>query len=293
MRFGLFASVLFHLAVIFGGLVWLPSFRKLPDVAPEPYIPLDLIKDAELDLKTSVPAAAPEPVEEEEPEPDLPEPVVEEEPAPAEEAAEPEPTPEPEPEPEPVEEEPAPEPEPEEPEPEPQPDPEPPKEAPTVKPKPQEDELDLDALSKLIDKERETEQTQQQRDAPSQTTEQADEARPAIGAGDRLTASDEAKLKAAMARCWNASAIIGAPEPEQLLVVIDFELNRDGTLASPPRVVNELQINLSGNRFWRVAQREALSAVSKCAPYDFLPVERYESWKEFRFNFSPSDMVGL
>ncbi|PQA88634.1 hypothetical protein [Hyphococcus luteus] len=288
MRFGLFASVLFHLAIIFGGLVWLPSLRKLPDVAPEPYIPLELIEEAELDLKTSVPAAAPEPVEEEEPEPDLPEPVEEDEPAPAEEASEP--VSEPEPEPEPVAEEPEPEPEPVKPEPEPKP--EPPKETPSVKPEPKNDELDLDALSKLIDKERETEQAQQSREAPSQTTEQADKARPAIGAGDRLTASDEAKLKAAMAGCWNASAIIGAPEPERLLVVIDFELNRDGTLSSPPRVVNELQINLSGNRFWRVAQREAVSAVVKCAPYDFLPPERYETWKEFRFNFSPSDMVG-
>ena len=99
-------------------------------------------------------------------------------------------------------------------------------------------------------------------------------------------------MRAAIARCWNASTIIGAPEPEKLLVVIDFELNRDGTLASQPRVVNELQINLSGNQFWRVARREAASAVVKCAPYDFLPQERYETWKEFRFNFDPSLMVG-
>lgn len=99
-------------------------------------------------------------------------------------------------------------------------------------------------------------------------------------------------MRAAIQRCWNAGTIIGAPEPEKLIVIIDFELNRDGTLSSSPRVANELQINLSGNQFWRVAQREALSAVVKCAPYSFLPVERYDNWKEFRLNFNPADMVG-
>ena len=87
MRFGLFASVVLHLAIVGAGFI-LPQFITLPDVTSEPYIPLDLIAEAELDLTTSVPAAAPEPVEEEEPDPDLPEPQVEEpEPAPAEEAA--------------------------------------------------------------------------------------------------------------------------------------------------------------------------------------------------------------
>ncbi len=289
MRFGILVSIILHAGVAF--VLLLPGLlpRRLPDVTAEPYIPLDLIAEAELDLTTSVPAAAPEPVAEEEPEPDLPEPVVEEEPAPAEEAPEPEFLPEPEPEPAPVVEEPEPEPEPVKPEPE--PTPAPPKETPAVKPQPK-DELDLDALSQLIDRERENEKPKTPSQTPSQTTETADKARAAVGAGDRLTASDEAKMRAAVQRCWNAGTIIGAPEPEKLIVVIEFELNRDGTLSSQPRVANELQINLSGNQFWRVAQREAMSAVVKCAPYDFLPVERYESWKEFRFNFDPSQMVG-
>ena len=291
MRFGLFASVLFHLVLI-GGVYLLQNFIRLPDVAPEPYIPLDLIKDAELDLKTSVPAAAPDPVKEEpEPEQDLPEP------EPEKPAPEPEPKAQPEPEPKPVVEEPEPAPEPElkpEPKPEPEKKPEPPKEKPKPKPEPKKQEPDLmsDLENALKDLDPDKQKPQSSR-TPSQVTEQADEARAAVGAGDRLTASDEAKLRAAMAECWNAGAIIGAPEPEKLLVVIDFELNRDGTLASPPRVANEMQINLSGNAFWRVAQREAVRAVQTCAPYDFLPVERYDSWKEFRFNFSPADMVGL
>jgi len=286
MRFGLFASLLFHLAIVGAAFVSLPAGWR-PDVEAEKYIPLELIAEAELDLTTSVPAAAPEPVEEPEPEPDIPEPEVEE--APAEEA-EPEPAPAPvEPEPAPVVEE---TPEPEAAEVELQPEPTPPKEEPSVKPQ-KTAELDLDALSKLIDKEREEETAERPRETPSQTSETADKARPAIGAGDRLTASDEAKMRAAVERCWNASAIIGAPEPETLIVRVDIELNRDGTLAGPPKVANQMQINLSGNRFWKVAEQSALRAVVTCAPYDFLPADRYETWKAFRLNFDPSEMAGM
>jgi hypothetical protein len=277
MRFGVFASILFHLAIIGAAFVSFPADWR-PDVTPEPYIPLELIREAELDLMTSVPAARPEPEPlVEEPEPDLPEPVIEEEPEPAPPASEPEP--------EPVEPESAPEPEPDKQE---APIPKPP----APKPEPKKDELDLDALSKLIDLEKQTERVERPREVPSETTEIADQARAAIGAGDRLTASDEAKMRAAVERCWNAGTIIGAPEPEKLIVTIEFELNRDGSLASTPRVANALQINLSGNRFWKVAEREAISAVVKCAPYDFLSPDRFETWKEFSLNFDPSQMVG-
>jgi hypothetical protein len=272
MRFGVFASLLFHLAILGAAFVSLPSSWR-PDVEAEPYIPLELIAEAELDLTTSVPAAAPEPVVEEEPEPELPEPIIEEVPAPEPEPVAAEPEPEPEPEPVVVAAEPE------------TPEPTPPKKQPTVKPQ-RTAELDLDALSKLVDKSRD-DSAATAREAPSQTAEAADRPRRAAGAGDRLTASDEAKVQTAVNRCWNVGTIIGAPDPKKLIVTIDIALNRDGTLASPPKVVNQLQINLSRNRFWKVAEREAISAILECAPYDFLPQDRYEAWKEFTFNFIP------
>ena len=279
MRFGLFASILLHLSVV----VTILNFR-MPFPArgfeAEPTIPIEFIREAELDLTTSIPAAAPEP----EPEPEIeePEPEIEAPPAPIEE-----------PEPEVAAPEPAPAPAAVEIQPEPEAEPPAPQETPTVKPKPEPAELDFDALSRLIDKEREDERAAEPSQTPSQPTETAETERRAVGAGDRLSASLEAKIKSVLSECWNSGAIIGAPEPERLVVVIDFELNRDGSLASSPRVANELQINLSGNRFWKVAQREAVGAVVKCAPYDFLPPDQYETWKEFRFNFNPSEMVGF
>lgn len=280
MRFGVVVSVLLHLTIVGAAFVSLPSNWR-PDVEPEPFIPLDLIEEAELDLTTSVPAAAPEPVEEPEPEPEPAEPEPEPEPEPPAPVEEPEPEPAPEPEPEP-------EPAPVEPEPEPDPEPEPVK--PEPKPEPKEETLDLAALSQLIDKEREKETHTSE--TPAEASVEAEESRAAIGPGDRLTASDQAKMRAAVQRCWNTGAVIGAPEPEKLIVVLEIDLNRDGSLRGAPRVANALQINLSGNRFWKVAEQTAVRAVVSCAPYDFLPQDRYDTWKEFRLNFDPSQMVG-
>lgn len=275
MRFGFFASILFHgaIALFFIVFATIPSAWQ-PEVEAEAVIPVDLIDEAELDLRTSVPAAAPEPVEEPEPEPEPADPEPEPEPEPPAPEPEPEPAPEPEPEPEPA-------PTPVEPEPEPEPEPV----KPEPKPEPKKEELDLAALSQLINKEREREaQTSQN---PSTPTVEAEQARAAVGAGDRLTASDKAKMQAAIARCWNTGAIIGAPEPEKLVVILEIDLNRDGSLRGSPRVANALQINLSGNRFWKVAEQTAVRAVVTCAPYDFLPPDRYEDWKEFTLNFIP------
>ena len=147
-----------------------------------------------------------------------------------------------------------------------------------------------DALSALVDKSRKAEAAS---DAETDAALEAERARAAIGAGDRLAASEIDKMRAAVSRCWNASAIIGAPEPEKLVVELDIDLNRDGTLAGAPRVVNALEISLSGNRFWKVAEQNAVRAVQACAPYDFFDPMRYNEWKAFTLNFDPSVMAGF
>ena len=288
MRFGVIASVLFHLAIVGMAFITLPSAWR-PNVTPEPFIPLDLIREADLALKTNVPAARPDPKLVEEIKPDLPDPVIEETPPAPVEEKKPDPVTQPEPEKAPEVKKPDPEPV----KPEVKPEvkkPDPPKETPPVKkPEPKKDELDFDALSQLIDKERAKETPQTPSQTPSQTTEQADRARAAVGAGDRLTASDKAKMAAAIARCYNTASLIGAPNPETLLVVLQFELNRDGTLMSQPRVANSMQINFSNNRFWKVAEQASVRAVVACQPYNFLDPGRYEDWKEFEVGMRPME----
>ena len=99
-------------------------------------------------------------------------------------------------------------------------------------------------------------------------------------------------LRSRIASCWNAAGFMGAPEPEKLFVIIDFNLNLDGTFSSPPEVVNDEQIELSEDPFWILARQAALDAVTNCEPYDFFSAETYESWKEIRLNFNPVQMAG-
>ncbi|MEE2690648.1 MAG: hypothetical protein VX640_03800 [Pseudomonadota bacterium] len=281
MRFGVIASVLLHLAAIGLAFISLPeSWRS--KVVSEPVVPIELIREAELAEKTSVPAAAPKPKPEEEKKPEPPAPKEEPKPEP------PKPQPKAEPEPAKLAEAPKPKPEPV-PEKKPEPPKEKPKEQPKPKPKPKTDELDFDRLAAVVDKAKKEEAKPE---APSETTLEAEKARAAVGAGDRLTASDISKMKAAVGRCWSVSALAGAPDANKLVVQLEFELNRDGTLIGAPRVANSMQINLSGNRFWKVAEQTAIRAVVSCQPYDFLSPDRYNTWREMELVFDPSEMAG-
>ncbi len=272
MRFGVLFSVLLHAGAVGLAFISLPQFMRTK-VVEAPVIPVELIREAELAERTSVPAAAPKPKPKPEKPPELPKPKAEElKPKPK---AEPEPAPKPEPKAE---------------EKKPEPKPELPKPKPEAKPKPKQEDLDLDALSALVDKSRKSEPAS---DADSDVALEADSARPAIGAGDRLTASEIDKMRAAVSRCWNVGATVGAPDPQTLVVIVDIDLNLDGTLARPPRVANALEINLSGNRFWKVAEQNAVRAVQACAPYDFFDRGRYQEWKEFQIGFDPATMAGF
>jgi hypothetical protein len=272
MRSSVVTSVLLHVGALSLAFVSLPeSWRS--KIVSEPVVPIDLISEAELAAKTSVPAmkkkaTPPKPEAKPEPKP----------------KAEP---PKPKPEPlKPKEQKPAPKPEPKKPE----PASVKPKESPKPKPKkPEADDLDLDALSELVDKAKKSA-------APAELPDDAiegDRDQERIGAGDRLAATDIDKMRAAIGRCWQTSALIGAPNPEKLVVELEIRLNRDGTLIGPPRTMNAIQINLSGNQFWKAAEQIALRAVVSCQPYDFLAPDRYEAWKEMELNFDPSLMAGI
>ncbi len=285
MRFGFVASVLFHLCIVGGIVVWGRDWSPARDFMTEPSVPVELITQAKLAEITNIPAAVEEPEEDEpfefdvpdDPEPILHEPIVvaalepeETAPPPPPEKTEPEVTPE---EPEPVKE---PDPEP------PKPKPEPPKPKPVVKKKePDDGGFDLDKYEDSLKKIREEEANPRE---PRETPRTAENTRSGSTSGE-LTATETALVKAAMQKCWKP--LDGAPNPEKLRVEVNFRLNRDGTLVASPKVLNSTQIALSGNRFWKVAEQNAIRAVVECQPYDFLPGDRYERWKEFNLNFVP------
>ncbi len=297
MRIGLPLSILTHAGVVFTTFVALPEAWR-PDVSPPVIVPVDMITIGEVTEQAELRARTPEPVEEE-PEPE-PEPVAEE----------PAPEPEPElaselqaPEPEPVDDGvPAlPEPEPEEPPApaeelvvEPKAEPLEPEKAQALKPrvKPQRrEELDFSRLSALIDRADDEEPRERPREAPAEAPPPEEGETEEVGAARLLTLSEEDALRARMYSCWTLPGGGGGAEFENKVVSVRIRLNRDGTLNGPPDLINQNRIMGSGDAFLIAAAESAQRAVLKCAPYDFLPMDKYESWKEITMRFDPSDML--
>ncbi|MFT4025832.1 MAG: hypothetical protein QM676_03370, partial [Novosphingobium sp.] len=65
---------------------------------------------------------------------------------------------------------------------------------------------------------------------------------------------------------------------EKLVTILSIELNRDGSLARPPRVVGQEGIDDSNRAQAGRHAEEAIRAVQLSAPFD-LPDELYDAWK--------------
>jgi hypothetical protein len=100
-----------------------------------------------------------------------------------------------------------------------------------------------------------------------------------------MTQSEIDALKARLYSCWNPPR--GVREAGRLTVTIGISLQPDGGLASAPQVLQAGFDTLS-----QIAAESAVRAVQICAPYDILPPEKYELWREIEFVFDPSEMLG-
>jgi len=149
------------------------------------------------------------------------------------------------------------------PEPEPKPD-----------PKPKTPSFDLDALSGLIDKTRETAPEANQQVALESEIAQSryeEIARRAEGEGSGQAATEADLVANAMYKCWRMPA--AAKDAENLQVRLNVKLVIGGYVESVTLIDQAASRRLSpGNEYWDVAERGAIAAVNKCAPYDFLPV---------------------
>lgn len=147
--------------------------------------------------------------------------------------------------------------------------------------------FNLDDLSVLVDRSRDTQpDANQQKVLQSEETLYAfaDVTRRGAGEGDGLSLSEIDALRAAMYRCWRIPA--EARDPESLIIPVEVKLHRDGHVASVA-LKNAARINVSSNPYMKIAADNALRAVSKCGPYDFLPEDRYEDWRQMDLTFRP------
>ena len=86
-------------------------------------------------------------------------------------------------------------------------------------------------------------------------------------------------LRSQIARCWSAPA--RTAHADGLVVVVRVKLNRDGSLAADPTLVN------SGTGLFDVVAESAVNAIRRCQPFK-LPVIAYDFWKEIDMAFVPA-----
>lgn len=153
--------------------------------------------------------------------------------------------------------------------------------------KPESDSFNLDDISALVDRTRATQPDANQQIAPQSEQnfyEFADNARRSVGEGTALTASEVDALKSAMYKCWRIP--LDATSPEELIVRVRVKLRGDGAVERVD-LVDQAAVFNSRNPFMAVAAQRAVAAVSKCAPYDFLPRDKYDTWKDMVLRFKP------
>jgi hypothetical protein len=103
------------------------------------------------------------------------------------------------------------------------------------------------------------------------------------GRAQQLSQNEIDALRARLRECWNLP--VGAADAKDLNIEVRILLKQDGSLSADPKVLNR-----SPNPFFQVAAESALRAVRTCAPFDFLPVAKYELWKDIEINFDPQYM---
>ena len=149
--------------------------------------------------------------------------------------------------------------------------------------KKEEPKFDLDRFSDIVNRSRDTAPEKNQQVALQSETnlyEFSDVSRTASGEGTGLSVSLLDKLQTKMLRCWRESR--DAINPESLIVQFRVRLLPDGYVES----VQMLGQTGSGP-YAQVARQRAAAAIKKCEPYDFLPKEQYNGWRDLTLSFRP------
>lgn len=154
---------------------------------------------------------------------------------------------------------------------------------------PEEDQTEEDqdeAMNALL---RNLTENQDDRPAPQplMTGAAQDPAPARVPLGERMTISEQERLKEQLAMCWNVTA--GARYAESLVVEVSLFMNPDRTVRDA-RIKDQFRYNRDS--FFRAAADSALRAVRhpRCTPL-LLPPEKYEQWKTINIVFDPREML--
>ena len=100
----------------------------------------------------------------------------------------------------------------------------------------------------------------------------------------QLTVDEANALMTRLRACWIMP--VATRNAPSLVVVLRINLKPDGSLARTP-----VAINTSQDPQFAAITQSAIRAVTKCAPYGFLPAAKYQAWSEIEATFDPYDVA--
>jgi outer membrane biosynthesis protein TonB len=142
------------------------------------------------------------------------------------------------------------------------------------KPKPK---FSADKIAALLDKRAPT------RAAATGATLSAPTLGTALGNAARLSQSELDALRARLMSLWNPP--VGIQNPEEYIIRIRIQLDRNGRLTAPPQVITS-----GKGKLFQSARDSAVRAVFRGQPFDMLKPEHYATWKDIEVTFDPRDM---
>lgn len=151
---------------------------------------------------------------------------------------------------------------------------------------PDEDENNDEAMNTLLRNLTEN-QNDQPEPRPLMTAPGQEPAPVRVPLGERMTISEQERLKEQLAMCWNVTA--GARYAESLVVEVTLFMNPDRTVREA-RIKDQFRYNRDS--FFRAAADSTLRAVQhpRCTPL-LLPPDKYEQWKTINIVFDPREML--
>lgn len=102
------------------------------------------------------------------------------------------------------------------------------------------------------------------------------------GTDEQMSATIGAAFLEKVRGCWTVPP--GAREAN-IEVQLHFYMKPDGSITGRPEVTNT-----SGDPLFEATARSAVAAMLDCQPYDFLPKDRFDLWKDNTMAFNPNMM---
>lgn len=126
------------------------------------------------------------------------------------------------------------------------------------------DDFNLADISGMIDRQRNQGRRQQEGAAADRNQRGA-----GLGTAERATVESRVAslVDRHLRRCWRSTEDM--PDPERLIVVVEFQIDRNGRLSGQPRVTSPT--NYTFDPLMAEAVNRATRAVRVCDPYEFLP----------------------